>query len=208
MRGQKKFSGRKHVCLHYMCVKFIPVKNVSDIPIFRRIHFKKCQHFTKPHRLPFLKKPSFRIILSLRLIRSDGRYRFNRSGKSRIHLRFLVFPPSRLPVFGMHSRYFESALPPVWSWYPFMSIPFPSFMATCKHYSYARKMWERPFLLALHSCGNINRRFNATLFVPAPKSSIHQFFTLQIANLKRYYFNTFSGSNQFCGLPRQQGRFR
>lgn len=79
--------------------------------------------------------------------------------KAKVHLRFLVLPPPRLPVPGMHSRYFESASPPVWSWYPFVSIPFPSFMATCKHCSYARKknVGKTPSSPP-HPCGNINRR--------------------------------------------------
>lgn len=48
----------------------------------------------------------------------------------------------------------------------------PSFMATCKHCSYARKIWERS-LPALLPSWDINRRLTQNPIRTGAKSSIH-----------------------------------
>lgn len=73
----------------------------------------------------------------------------------------------------MRSRYLKNASPPVWSWYPFVSTSFPSFMATFipyKHCSYARKMWETPPPTAGISTGNDTTPF---VLAPNPLSTLY-----------------------------------
>lgn len=77
----------------------------------------------KLHRMPSLEASSRRITtLNLRLTRSIDDRSIDRKRVVRtVTLKNSSVPTLRLPVFGMHSRYFESASLPFGPWYPFVS---------------------------------------------------------------------------------------
>lgn len=178
--------------------------NVSDT-IFRKIHFKEYQRFTKLHRLPFHKALSCRTVLSMQFIRVDDFDRWIDRDSPYIFKIFLVIPTPRLPI------YLECVVD-IWKVH---RLPFGLDIHLCQ--LRFQVLWLHLFLinivLMLVKCGKyplLLREYQQeiTLLRSYWCQVLYLHFTLYNTNLKKFYFNTFSGSNQFCGLPRQQARFR